>query len=564
MQGLVLPGVSRDTINSRLRYWAGWHVTCDNPQKRSDPQFNTEVGSLPLVALSLFSEMSQTEDRRAPGGVSLEGPRLIQAYTATSGTPRPSDLDEIWRAVARTSDPRAASRLLVDHLSRLLSIPVAVLRKAEDAWTIEGHAPSDAIAIARALEAVFDLSQGQPLAFGVPAGDRPPWTGIPLGPTGDVRWILMLAGPWFLWRATEWVESFSRHLSLALQISALNGALAPRHRLVLTLHTFTRRLAHLGPNARVHQFIIETLASAVSADIGALARYVPEEGSLRITATHGYPPGLVGSVRIPVGAGIIGGVFASRKPMLVRQVEQLPGSRLSRPRYRTPSFLAVPVLARGAGIGVVTLADRRDDQPFDRDDLTVIRALAAPAALALAHERLISHARELARAAIFDPLTGLDNRRYLETRLRTEVGRARRQADDLAVLMVDVDDFKAVNDSLGHHHGDDVLRRVATALRRSVRDFDVCARYGGDEFVILMPGADTASAFQAAERIREAVGHLLRHSGPQRRGLGVTVSIGIAALKGAEIEAATLITEADRALYLAKNAGKNCVRLASG
>ena len=131
--------------------------------------------------------------------------------------------------------------------------------------------------------------------------------------------------------------------------------------------------------------------------------------------------------------------------------------------------------------------------------------MAAPAALGLAAARLAGRAKDLAHAAAVDPLTSLFNRRYFETRIDEEIQRARRYGLDLALLMIDADNFKALNDTLGHLVGDRVLRAMSDTLRRSVRAFDVCTRFGGEEFAILMPGSSAASALQSAERIRQRV-----------------------------------------------------------
>jgi diguanylate cyclase (GGDEF)-like protein len=186
------------------------------------------------------------------------------------------------------------------------------------------------------------------------------------------------------------------------------------------------------------------------------------------------------------------------------------------------------------------------------------RALAAPAALALINDRLTHQARELAHAATIDPLTGLFNRRYFHTRIEEEIERARRYGLDLALLLADVDDFKQLNDELGHLAGDYLLRQIAEVLKRSVRVFDVCTRFGGEEFAILMPGSNAANAIVVAERIRSRVESASRDAGPLPAHLQITISLGLAVLS-AGASSQELIARADRALYRAKAAGKNRV-----
>ena len=156
-------------------------------------------------------------------------------------------------------------------------------------------------------------------------------------------------------------------------------------------------------------------------------------------------------------------------------------------------------------LGAICVTDRTDDRPFTAADVTTLRKFAAGAALALERERALDSAEAHAHAAAIDPVSGVFNRRYLQVRLGEELQRSRRHDIPLALLLIDIDDFKIVNDSYGHLAGDLVLRDVAEILRRSVRVFDVCARFGGEEFVIIMPGSTAESAMRIAERIRERI-----------------------------------------------------------
>ena len=126
--------------------------------------------------------------------------------------------------------------------------------------------------------------------------------------------------------------------------------------------------------------------------------------------------------------------------------------------------MLVPLVASGQCLAVIALTDRADGLAFESRDLASARLLAAPAALALARDRVSESLDELTRAATVDPVTGLYNRRYFEAQIQAEVQRARRQQQDLALLMVDIDDFKRINDTLGHLEGDRALRDVANLL----------------------------------------------------------------------------------------------------
>lgn len=317
------------------------------------------------------------------------------------------------------------------------------------------------------------------------------------------------------------------------------------------LYAFSRRLARDADSIRAHQLVLRTLAAQANARTGALATYVAAEDALTIAATHGYPQSVVEHLRIVPGEGVIGRAFATGRPTLGRSTDLQP--RPPRLRYRTDSYIAVPLVAGARRLGVVTLTDRGDGHAFDDGDFAAVRILAANAALAMSRERLTANLTELTRIATVDAVTGLFNRRYFEGRLEAEVQRARRQRQELALLMIDIDDFKRINDTWGHLEGDRALREVADLLRSGVRIFDVCARYGGEEFVIVMPGASAEVATHVAERIRRQVEQRAAHDP-----LPITISIGIGMLRARDAMD-DLIARADRALIAAKTAGKNLV-----
>jgi two-component system cell cycle response regulator len=161
--------------------------------------------------------------------------------------------------------------------------------------------------------------------------------------------------------------------------------------------------------------------------------------------------------------------------------------------------------------------------------------------------------------AVTDALTGLHNRRYMESHLTSLVEQALARGKPLALLVVDIDYFKAVNDVHGHDAGDDVLREFATRVKKSIRGIDLACRYGGEEFVIVMPETDMAVAAIVAERIRRRIAgepFVIRDGSTA---LDVTISIGIAALSGVEDNAAAILKRADQALYRAKRDGRNRV-----
>jgi two-component system cell cycle response regulator len=170
---------------------------------------------------------------------------------------------------------------------------------------------------------------------------------------------------------------------------------------------------------------------------------------------------------------------------------------------------------------------------------------------------------ELRVASTTDHLTGVHNRRYLEEHLPIELRRARRLGQPVAVAMLDLDDFKALNDEMGHEFGDRVLRRVAAVIRQQLRAVDVITRYGGDEFALILPGTGEDGAAAIAERIRAQVA---AEGMPEAVGgrRACTVSLGLAVCLDAAESAADLLQRADQALLRAKQSGRNVVLLWKG
>ena len=174
-------------------------------------------------------------------------------------------------------------------------------------------------------------------------------------------------------------------------------------------------------------------------------------------------------------------------------------------------------------------------------------------------ERLRDNVQMSIEMAITDALTGLFNRRYMESHLGTLIEQAAARGKPLSALVIDIDYFKAINDSHGHDAGDDVLRDFALRIKRSIRGIDLACRYGGEEFVIVMPETDMAVAAMVAERLRRRIAAEPFGIAQGARHIAVTISIGIAGFRGKDDTAASLLKRADQALYRAKRDGRNRV-----
>jgi diguanylate cyclase (GGDEF)-like protein len=440
---------------------------------------------------------------------------------------------------------------LVARVGAILAADVVLLTHAGGQWAIVTAAPADHPFTSReALESFDDLTAGVAAVRTVGGQD---WTLLTSGrdPAGVA---LAVAGDWTMSPAP-----FFHLVDVVTETSTRSGAeAAVIPPAVMRLHyRMLHRLARVSGLLAVSDTIVRHAAVAVDARLGAIAiTQAGDPGQASIVATFGYPRALVEHVRIEPGAGVIGTVMRSRKPLYTTTGDRLIGAR--RPRYHTSSFVAVPILGDREVLGAICVTDRRGDQAFTRRDVAALRLFASGAALALERERALDSAEAYAHAATVDPVTGVFNRRYFQVRLDEELQRSHRHQIPLALLMIDIDDFKRVNDSHGHLAGDTILRDVGDILRRSVRVFDVCARFGGEEFVIIMPGSTSDNAMRIAERIRERIEHY-RPADAVLAVTRVTVSVGLA-VSSSGSTVGQLLERADQALYEAKRAGKNCIR----
>ncbi len=223
--------------------------------------------------------------------------------------------------------------------------------------------------------------------------------------------------------------------------------------------------------------------------------------------------------------------------------------------FRPQEVLVEPVMYKAVPIGAIILAA---GEPFGEDALRRLDLLRS--ALALALNNALAHER-LQRLAALDPLTGVYNRRFGMARLQEEFGRAVRDNSPLGVMMFDLDHFKSVNDAYGHLVGDRVLVHMARLARTVMREGDVLVRYGGEEFLSILPAASKADCLAVAERLRRLVEESSISDGDQM--IRVTVSAGVAAYPEVEVDSPSdLVRQADEALYQAKDSGRNLVRAA--
>ena len=251
--------------------------------------------------------------------------------------------------------------------------------------------------------------------------------------------------------------------------------------------------------------------------------------------------------RIKVGELIAGWVVKEGEALVVSDIDNDPRFKAhAKPsRYKTKSFISLPLKSDSHVIGVINVTDKlARTNIFTEEDLRYLTIIAHQTAAQIENIKLYE---KLSSFAITDSLTGLFNHRYFQERIHSEILRAERYKHALSLIMFDIDSFKLYNDKYGHLEGDRILKQVAGILKLRSRQVDVVCRYGGEEFMIILPDTDTNGAKIMAEKIRKAIGEIK-----------LSVSAGIADFeKGLSKD--DLILHADKALYKAKAEGKNKV-----
>jgi two-component system cell cycle response regulator len=367
------------------------------------------------------------------------------------------------------------------------------------------------------------------------------------------------------YRVRELLSRIKAHLRVGRELNKARAEVRSRNELVAILREVT---ASLNPE-EIYQILVRRVATGLR--IARCSVVLAEPDATEGTVVAAFENPTLRELRVQLDKyPEIKRAMMTGETVLVADVEQDPLYREVRATWgisagdgRTRSVIALPFSLKGRTAGVFFLRTTADDPPLNRLDLGFAEQVieAAVTALEKAYDLEQAHTgnAQLRELADTDPLTGCGNRRHLEERLVEELERANRYDQVVTAVLLDVDDFKRINDTRGHQVGDRILIDLVTLLRRELRTMDFLARYGGEEFVILLPETGSTGARIFTDRILRRVAN--HQFGTTALPINITVSAGLATFPDERAnDAVTLLQLADENLYKAKQAGRNRYR----
>jgi diguanylate cyclase (GGDEF)-like protein len=311
---------------------------------------------------------------------------------------------------------------------------------------------------------------------------------------------------------------------------------------------------------KVIELVVEKIRELIPSEAWSLMMVDEEKQELVFEAAVGAKARDVSAVRLKIGEGVAGWVAQCGKPAIVNDAPHDPrfSPRVdTRTQFETRSILCAPLVSRGRTIGVLEIINKQGG-PFTRADLQLVLTLVEPCAIAIENAILFQRTEQL---TITDDLTRLFNSRYLNLYLGREIKRCKRHGIPLSVIFLDLDGFKGINDQYGHLAGSGTLTEVGRILAEGVRESDILARYGGDEFVVVLPETPASGALVIAERLRRAIEDH-RFLEPQGIAARISASFGISTYPDHALSPEGLIQKADQAMYRVKEREKNGIEVA--
>jgi len=365
-------------------------------------------------------------------------------------------------------------------------------------------------------------------------------------------------------RATKERRAKTRRAKLPGRSAALARyrELSPHAAGYAIVHDIAKALTSTLQIDQVLKTIMEKVQELLSPDTWSLLLVDEVTHELFFQIATGKAADKLKDVRIPMGEGVAGWVAKSGKATIVPEVAKDPRflNQIDQvTKMRTRSIICVPIRGKERVLGVIEIINYMGKREFDQNDLNLLQAMADYAAIAMENAMHVQRIHEL---TITDDCTTLYNVRHLNFVLDTEIYRSNRYDYEFSLIFMDLDHFKEVNDTYGHLRGSKLLREIAELLRANLRLVDFAFRYGGDEFVVLLPQTGREGASIVARRIYQRLNEA-RFLTDESLSLHVTASIGLASYPTDAKTKAELIRLSDEAMYLVKNTCRNNVAIAN-
>ena len=485
--------------------------------------------------------------------------------------------------VSAEERPETLYKEMLDKLSSLLdieSIAILVFDRTQKIFVTlyrltRNSGTTEAITISENDMIAEELSRGKPFVLSAESVDDPRadlLNGMgalyffPILVFKKLEGILRITDRVLKESDKQIVIAYCQQTALSIENQRLHQDLDKKFDRFAEVSELTKTITHIRNYETLLQTILDKSADLLRAEQGSLMLLDHETDDLLVEAKKGNIERVMEKLRINRGEGIAGRVAEFGEAILVENLENDPRVKhKNRQHYKTRSFVSVPIKIDDRIIGVLNLSDKTSGEVFNEEDLKLIQSFATHAAIVMERNVFYNKAEELKKLTITDSLTGLLNRRYLNERLKDEVSRSERYGHHLSLLMLDLDGFKYCNDTMGHLFGDKTLKDIAETLLNTVRSMDIVARYGGDEFMVILPETEETLAIDIAERLRSNVekNAVLPRNAAGKGPHTLTSSIGIACYPGHGKTIELLLENVDKALYRAKNKGKNRVEVFS-
>lgn len=346
-------------------------------------------------------------------------------------------------------------------------------------------------------------------------------------------------------------------------LSDLNQYIELRNKQLSDIHKTYASMLSFSEADKKFDLIVNILHKLFEAQTISLMLINEKTGKLEIAKAIGLSKEVIENTAVEIGGEIAGLVAERRGPILVNNIEKDSRfSRHARSHYKSKSFISSPLLLKGKIIGVLNCTDRLTGETFTTDDLTLLKTVSSYFASVIhqarVSEELKSSFQRLEKTSILDDLTDALNRRHFNERLGLELERAKRYDLPLSLLMIDIDNFKSVNEMHGHQVGGFVLKEMVKHFKSMMRSVDMVGRYSDEKFALLLPNTEIEGAKRTAERIKSNIATCTfvkdNYSGR------LSINVGVASFKAGEIlNRGELIKEADDKLSKAKQEGRNRV-----